>query len=47
MNKLEAQANSILAKAGYQADGQRKGAKKVSVRAISTPCGGRPGWKRR
>ena len=44
---LEAEADKILARAGYRADGQVKSAKRESLRAISIPCGGKPGYKRR
>ncbi|HEY4528246.1 MAG TPA: hypothetical protein VJJ48_00260 [Candidatus Paceibacterota bacterium] len=43
----EAQATKLLARAGYQSNGQVKSSKRVSVRAISTPCGGKPGWRRK
>ena len=43
---LSAQADKILAKAGYSADGRPKSDARGSVKAISTPCGGKPGWKR-
>lgn len=44
---LEAKANKILAQAGFRHDGQRKSAKRESVRAISIPCGGKPGYRKR
>lgn len=43
---LLAQANKILAKAGYSADGRPKSAKRESLKAISTPCGGRTDRRR-
>jgi hypothetical protein len=44
---LVAQANAILARAGYAEDGRPKSDKRVSVRAISTPCGGKPTDRKR
>jgi len=44
---LEAQANRILARAGYSADGLGKKSKRESVRTILTPCGGQPGYRRK
>jgi vacuolar-type H+-ATPase subunit E/Vma4 len=43
--ELEAEADRILARAGYEADGREKSAKRESLRAISTPFGGKPGFK--
>ena len=42
---LEAQANKILARAGYKADGRLTSAKRESLRVILTPCGGKPGYR--
>lgn len=44
--ELVAEANSLLAQAGYKPDGRPTTAKRGSVRAISTPCGGRSGFRR-
>lgn len=44
---LEAQANKILARAGYFYDGRLKTAKRESVKAVSVPCGGKPGYRKR
>jgi hypothetical protein len=43
---LEAKANQILARAGYKSDGRPKTAKRESLRAISIPCGGKPGYRK-
>ena len=43
--ELEAEANRILAQAGYKADGRETSAKRESLRAVSTPFGGKPGYK--
>lgn len=44
---LEAQANKILAQAGYFYDGRLKTAKRESVKAVSVPCGGKPGYRKK
>ena len=45
---LVAQANRILASAGYRPDGSLKSEPKVrSLPAISTPCGGRTDRRRK
>jgi len=44
--ELEAKANKLLAKAGYARDGRPKSAKRESLKMISIPCGGQPGFKR-
>lgn len=38
---LLAQADRLLKRAGYKPDGRPKSDKRESLRAISTPCGGR------
>lgn len=43
---LVAQANRILREAGLSSDGRPKSAKRESFKAISTPCGGKPGYRR-
>jgi len=43
--ELKAEADRILAQAGYKADGRENSAKRESLRAISTPFGGKPGYK--
>ena len=44
---LLAQANKILAQAGYRPDGRKKTERiGKSLRAISTPCGGLTLWRR-
>ena len=40
------QANRILAQAGCSTDGRPKTAKRESLKAISTPCGGKLGYRR-
>lgn len=45
--KLEKQATALLRKAGYRADGRKAGERRLSIRAISTPCGGQPSWRRK
>lgn len=53
IKKLEAEATKLLRKAGYKADGQPKDQQKSwdstgeSVRAISTPMGGKSGYSRK
>ena len=44
--ELLVKANKLLAQAGYARDGRPKSAKRESLKAISVPCGGKPGWKR-
>lgn len=41
---LSAEADKILARAGYSVDGRLKTTKRESLRAISTPCGGKPSY---
>ncbi|OHA87674.1 MAG: hypothetical protein A2644_02640 [Candidatus Zambryskibacteria bacterium RIFCSPHIGHO2_01_FULL_39_63] len=38
---LLAEANKILARAGYSSDGRPKSDRRMSLKAVSTPCGGR------
>lgn len=51
--KLEGEATKLLRKAGFRADGQPRDQKKTwdstgeSVRAISTPMGGKSGYTRK
>ncbi len=43
---LDAEASEFLRKAGFRADGRPRGEGSVSVKAVSTPCGGKTAWKR-
>lgn len=44
---LEAEASKFLASHGFRADARPKGERSQSVKAVSTPCGGKPdSWKK-
>lgn len=46
VKSLVALADQILKEAGCASDGRPKGVKRESLKAISTPCGGKPGYRR-